>query len=615
MFFSCFSRLNWLVVLALLLTPACLRAARSDAAVSAVASRSAFHPGEPADIAVVIDVPPGLHAQSHTPLDESLIPLLVKTTPAPGVTFGPPIYPAPQIVNYPQLGKVSVYTGQIVVRIPVTATAIGPVKLVGTVRYQACNESACFAPKRAPFEVDFDVVPGSQPTAAEHPELFAATLPTATPPTTQPTTQPATQPAAVSPHDIGGTPPPVASSQTVFGIDLTHAGYPLVFGAAFLIGVMFNAVPCVLPVLPLKVMGFYENSGHDRGKSLTLAAVFSLGLVASFALLGVLVIGLQVINWGGLFKSPVFTIAIVGVLVAMALNLFGLFTVNLPGGLYSLTPRHDTFVGNFLFGVLTAALSTPCTFGLFVGLLAWALSVPKWVGVFSIVTVGVGMAAPYQILAGFPGAARKFPRVGPWAEVVKQLMAFFLLATAVYFAQPLLSRFASERYFYWAMFAVIAAAGVFLVERSIRLGKTPVAWLVAAALAAVLVVPALIFTLRLTARPYQWQPFTPAALSDARSAGKPVLVDFTATWCGNCHWVEANVLNNATIVTAVKTHQVTMLKADVTADNAPALPLLAKLNPAGAIPLTAVYFPGQPGPKLLVGIYSVSDLMATLKAE
>ena len=165
-----------------------------------------------------------------------------------------------------------------------------------------------------------------------------------------------------------------------------------------------------------------------------MGAVFSLGLIASFGVLALLVVGLRVLDWGGLFQKTPFTIGIVTVLGVMSLSLFGFFTVSLPTSIYQLTPRHDTYSGNFLFGVLTAALSTPCTFGLFVGLLAWALAQPPFIGVAVLMTVGVGMAFPYFVLSAFPQVAKNFPRTGPWAEIIKQLMGFLLLATAVYFA-------------------------------------------------------------------------------------------------------------------------------------------------------------------------------------
>ncbi len=571
--------------------------AGKSADVSTKLSASAVHPGDRATLAVIVDVHQGLHAQSHTPLDANLIPLVVKIDANSVLSFGEPNYPPPHVEQYPELGQVSVYTGQTVVLVPISVDAkapTGPVTISGSVRLQACNDRACFAPETIRFELQTSVVPAIEPVELDRSGLFAA-APIAQPPISPPPSSP---------------PPPTPK---VFGRDLTHDAYPLAFFAAFVVGIIFNAMPCVLPVVPLKIMGFYEVSQHDRKKSVALGAVFSAGLVASFAVLAILVVALRVLDWGGLFQRTWFTISIVTVLIVMAISLFGFFTVNLPTGIYRFSPRHDTYLGNFLFGILTAALSTPCTFGMFVGLLAWALAQPAAIGVALIMTVGVGMAFPYFLLSAFPEAARRFPRSGPWAEVIKQLMGFLLLATAVYFAQPLFERFVSDQAFWWTIFSVIAAGAVFLFVRANQLARSPWPKLVAAIVAIFVVAPSLWAARRLTARPYQWQRYSDSALASAEKSGKPVLIDFTATWCGNCHYVEAFVLHDEKIVDAVRDEDVVMLKADVTDDDAPARPLLAKLNPAGAIPLTAVYWPNQPQPQLLAGIYSVDDLLQLLK--
>ena len=153
---------------------------------------------------------------------------------------------------------------------------------------------------------------------------------------------------------------------------------------------------------------------------------------------------LRVLNWGELFQQTWFRATIILILLAMAVSTFGVFTVNVPTAIYRFAPRHDTYVGNFLFGILTAALSTPCTFGMFVGVLTWALTQPSWIGMSLITMVGVGMAFPYFLLSAFPEVARRLPRTGPWAELVKQMMAFLLLATAIYFARPFIDRSSSE---------------------------------------------------------------------------------------------------------------------------------------------------------------------------
>jgi thiol:disulfide interchange protein len=543
--------------------------------------------GAQVDITLTIDA--GFHAQSHKPADPNLIPLVVTMQPTPGVTFGDPQYPAGEDVNDPTLGHENIYTKTIVVHVPVTiASGTTAPAIHGKIRYQACDSNACYPPVNAPFSIG-----GAATTSA------AAT--------TAPITTTATELISPQATAVSTSPP------RIFGFALTSDAYLLAFFGAFIVGMVFNVMPCVLPVVPLKIMGFYEVSQHDRKKSILLGAIFSAGLIASFGVLAILIVALRVINWGGLFQQTWFTLIIVVVLTVMAVSLFGFFTVNLPGGLYRFTPRHDTYTGNFLFGVLTAALSTPCTFGMFVGLLTWALSQPASIGVGLIMTVGVGMAFPYFVLSAFPEAARNFPRTGPWAEVVKQMMGFLLLAAAVYFAQPLYSRFVSESAFWWTLFAVIAAGAIFLVTRTMQIAPRVRPRAIAVCVALLIVAPSFAVTRRLAVRAFEWEPYSEQTVAQARASGKPVLIDFTATWCGNCHYIEGFVLHDPKVIDAVRDRGVIMIKADVTYDGTAAGALLDKLDPARAIPLTALYLPGSDQPKLLDGIYNSADLINLLE--
>ena len=549
-------------------------------------------PGQTVTLHIAGTVAEGYHVQSHTPSDPAYIPFEVTVDPDPNLQFGEPNYPAGKNEMYPALGTLNVYTGDVTIDVPLTikpTAANGATPIDIRLHYQACNDAVCFPPKSPKLTASLTIVGGA--TTAPMQAVVAP-----------PTTQSAAQPFAE---------PPVIESQdgTIFGLALGSHAYLLAFSAAFIVGIFFNAMPCVLPVVPLKIMGFYEASQHDRRRCLALGAVFSAGLIATFALLALLVIGFRVLDWGGLFEKTWFTLTIVLVLLAMAVSQFGFFTVNLPTGVYRFAPRHDTYVGNFFFGVLTAALSTPCTIGMFVALLAWALKQPVSIGVLLVIMVGVGMAAPYFVLSAFPELARRFPRTGPLGEIIKQVMAFLLLATAVYFAWPFFNRFVSPSVFWWTLFAVIAAGGIFLVTRTAQMLHTRRAVLIAAVIAIVVTAPSLYATIRLTENPYEWKPYSDAVLAEAQAAGRPVLIDFTATWCGNCHYLEAFVLHDAKVVDVVRDNNVLMLQADVTNDDAPGRPLLSRLNPAGAIPLTAVYLPNAKSPKLLSGIYNDADLV------
>ena len=607
-------------------TPA--RAAEPSADVSAELSTTAVPADGRAMLAVVIDVHGGLHAQSHTPSDPSYIPLVITPHAGPGVTLGDVRYPDGEDKTYPALGKLNVYVDRVIAYVPVTVAAgvqPGPVKVTGTVDLQACNRRACFPPEQETFELTANVVPAGTAVQPNHPDLFTGPDSVLPPADAKPATKPTTAPAAMLPPPTAPTETPATASNatpdggtTVLGLNLTRGGLPLALIAAFVVGIIFNAMPCVLPILPLKILGFYEVSKQSRGKCLALGATFSLGLVSIFVVLATLIVGLHWINWGGLFQQTWFTVAITAVLLAMAAGTFGLFDFVLPSGVYALAPRHDTYAGNFLFGMLTAFLSTPCTFGLFVALLAWTLTQPAAAGFAVFIMVGVGMASPYLLLSGFPQLARRFPRTGPWSAVVKQEMGFLLLATAVFFAQPLLAHVMPVDRTWWLLFAAVAAGALFLETRVIQLG--PPRWVagVVGAAMAVVIGSGILVTQRFTSHPYTWQPYTPAALAQATAAGHPVVIDFTATWCGNCHWLEGTVLHDRRVVSAVNRDSVVMLQADVTNRNAVGQPLLDRLHPTASIPLTAVYAPHagpDARPALLDGIYSADDLVNTIKHQ
>ncbi len=579
---------------------------------------SALQAGKPATLAVVLEVAAGHHAQSST---STLFKYRVRMTDAPGLTFKDPIFPPGK--DYHEGAEIySVYTGKVITRIPIQVAADvkpGPITLTGALSYQVCDEATnvCYPPIRGEkFELVTTIVAADATVTRNAPELFQG-------PATEPTTRPTTGTATTGTATTG--PPAAAVSRwpgaggaataitgddgpiKILGLVLSPDSYVFAFAAAFLVGVIFNIMPCVLPVLPLKAMGFYEVSQHNRAKSISFGAVFSAGLIASFAALGLLVFVLHALNWGQLFTFVWFRLAIVAILLAMAASTLGLFTVNLPTGIYSFSPRHDTYFGNFLFGILTAALSTPCTFGMFVGLLTWASAHSAGIGMALLTMVGVGMASPYFVLSAFPEAARRFPRTGPGAELVKQLMGFLLIGMAIYFAKPFIDRFGRAAT-WWAMFGLVLAAGLFMIWRASQLFETRRPKIIVAVIALLAVVVSFAATKNVTYEPYQWRPYSDAALADARAGNRVVLVEFTASWCGNCQYLEARVLHRVEIVKAVADHDVLMLRADVTDDGAPGTPLLDTLIPKRAIPLTVIYSPRMPQPIKLTGIYDPAQL-------
>jgi thiol:disulfide interchange protein DsbD len=400
----------------------------------------------------------------------------------------------------------------------------------------------------------------------------------------------------------------------LFGIEFNLADFSPVgtLAAAFVAGIIFNIVPCVLPVLPLKAISFYEVSQHHRGRTLLLGLSFGLGVTLVFVLLGLLLFAFKTMTWGEPFANPIFSGSVALVLGVMALYQFGFLTFAVPTRLYGITPRHDTVTGNILFGGLTAVLSTPCTFGLFAALLAWALKQPEWLAVTSVSVVGLGMASPYVLLSAFPEVARKFPRSGPISAIVKVATGFLVLAIALFFAKvalaPILPPAISGNSYWWVVYTPLAIACLYVAIQVGRLAG-PFGTIITGLAAAACLVAATVVTIKLTNDPFET--FDDSRLLAARDDG-PVVVKFTADWCLNCKTIEARVFSDDDFVDELRRDGVTLLKADLTNQDALGWELLEELNPARAIPFTAVYLPNQTNPVKLSGIYSKTDLQDAL---
>ncbi len=595
-----------LIMMALVHSPA---GAAERASVSVMPNTTAVQPGQQGVLAVVVNIAPGFHAQSHTPSQPGLIAFAVSSDAASDITFYEPLYPAGEDVTYPGLGKLNVYTGRVVVYVPFKVNPNakpGALSMSGAARYQICDDKMCYAPKTTPWTVATSIVAAGQAVAPANEALFTGF----------------NWSVFGKLHEASsgdkGTTMVASTSRQADGAELTFFGmrmhlgqhaYGWAFLAAFGVGIIFNLMPCVLPVVPLKAIGFYEVSQHHRGKSFGLGLVFSAGILAAFAVLASLLFVFKSLTWGEQFSRGWFVWTIVAILVVMALSMFGAFSVLLPRGAYAWAPRHDTVGGNFLFGIFATILSTPCTAPMFVGLLAWAALQPTSIAVGLVMVVGAGMAFPYLVLSATPELARRLPRTGAWAELIKHLMGFLLLAVAVYFAG---GRLISGRSFMWGVFLVLAAGCGFMVVRTAIFARRKIAVAIVAVIALAVTGGALAFTIQSTQARIQWQPYSAEALASARASGKVVVVEFTANWCANCIALEASVLNDPATAAAIDRHDAVTLRADLTSESAVGWALLRELSPGGGIPLTAVYGPAVQRPVQLSSLYQTQDLVASL---
>lgn len=586
-------------------------------------------PGANVTAAAVVDVLPGFHAQSHKPLEDFLVPFTVRFDAAPGMTFGEAQYPPGKIKEYPALGKLSVYDGRVIVRVPIQVASDakpGDVALRGTLSFQICDNQTCFPPEDVPFEIKTSVLAAGSEVRPANEAWFAAPAASAPSPKTEsgaPTSQPAV--AASNASDDSG------QTAELFGFKFRLSSLAGVLFAAFLAGIIFNVMPCVLPVLPLKAVGFYESSQHNRGRTIVFGLFFSLGVIAVFGVLAVFVLLSKQIfgrtfSWGQQFSYPAFVWAVAILLAALGIGMMGAFSLRLPTSVYGLNFRHDTLTGNFLWGGLTAILSTPCTAPLFPVVLGWAIGQPLAIGIIAVLMVGVGMAFPYLLLSAFPEVARKFPRTGPFSELVKQMMGFLLLASAAFFAGLQLLDDPNQ---WWLVLAVVVWGSLFLIVRTVQLSKNAMPLMAATAIAVLICGVMLTVAIRLTtpagaavrtstgqdvvASNSLWTAYSEDELVSARKAGKTVLVKFTAKWCLNCKYIEATVFQDPVALDALRRQDVVLLKADLTRSDAAGWKLLEELTGGNGIPFTAVYHPGQEKPTGLSSIYDTQKLVAAIR--
>ncbi|MBT4583671.1 MAG: hypothetical protein HOC93_01155 [Phycisphaerae bacterium] len=364
-------------------------------------------------------------------------------------------------------------------------------------------------------------------------------------------------------------------------------------------GFLLNLTPCVLPVIPLKIMGLSKSAGN-RKTTLILGIWMMLGVMALWIALGAAIAvfsGFTAINQ--LFQYPAFTIGLGVFIGVMAIGMGGLFSIQLPNFVYTFNPKHDSWIGSFLFGVMTAVLSTPCTAPFMGAAAAWATTQSAvWtLAVFG--AIGFGMAVPYLVLAAFPHLVDKMPKAGPSSDVIKQVMGLLMLAAAAYFLGVGLSGIFQQegapptRIYLWAVALCVAVAGLWLAWRTIRITKRVGMRIIFVGIGVLMFISSVVVGNRLTEKgPIDWEYYTPEVLQESLDEGDTVVLEFTAEWCLNCKLLESTVLHSPRVVNAFESENVSPIKIDLTGNNVAGnalldevgglrIPLLIILNPNG----------------------------------
>lgn len=647
---------------------------------SLISATTAVVPGQPFEVGLLLEMAQGWHTYWEYSGDAGLPTRITWTLPE-GFVAGPIQWPAPEAKLEP--GDIQTYAyGDRVLLITTIVPAPdlkpgGDITIHAQAKWLVCKD-LCI-PGSADLVLTLPVATTGSPANAEIFDAFRAQLPSASPP---PFRTDWTRTGDQLTLKVSGVPP--GSPVALFPLPATdqEIGHPQVAGAdmiriaakgpfrgvlavgegpsrrawfventatpkaavaarpanrtglwtallyGFLGGLILNLMPCVLPVISLKIFGFIRQAGDEPKKILAHGVAFMAGIFAWFLGLAAIVIALRAggneVTWAFQFQNPWFNAAIGSLVFVFALNLFGVFEIILPGRAATAleaTGSTGGLGGSFFQGVFATLLATPCTAPFLGTALGFAFSQSALVIVAMFASVATGMALPYLLLSAQPGWMKFLPRPGAWMEKMKQLMGFPLMATLVWLLSILGGQLGVEGILWFSAFLLCLAFacwlyGTFCGPLSSLRGRA-----IAISLALVAVAGGGWYFLgekfaqsgKPAADAIAWVPFSTTELDRLRSNGKTVFVDFTADWCITCKFNERTAINTPAVRDLFASTGVVPMKADWTNANPQITAALKQFGRVG-VPLYVIYPPTGAGePVVLPELLTEAIVVQALK--
>ena len=553
-------------------------------------TRTADAPGTTATLHAVMTIDDGWHVNSHKPTFEYLIgtELTVATPegwPAPRVAYPEGVQRTFSFETQP----LSVYDGRTTIPIALdvpAGAAPGPQPITVSLRYQACSDRICLPPVETSAQATLLIGAGGQALGSAEPAVAPASPP--------------------------------------------RRGLLGILGLALLGGLILNAMPCVLPVLSLKIFGLVRSTGAGHREVARGALATTAGIVVSFlALAGAAVLARSAgsaIGWGIQFQNAGFVAFLAAVVLLFCLNLWGLFEIPLPASLARFADQRqggEGPAGHFASGLFATLMATPCSAPFLGSALGFALGQTAPVIFAVFLAVGIGMSLPYLLLAAVPSAASILPRPGAWMNTFKGLMGFLLAGAAIWLFYVLAAQMDAARLALVQLLLLAMGLFAWLLHQSPTGVPVRKLWGVAMLLCAV-GAPVVAArgggasspnaTLAATATQHliAWQPWDEATAERLAAEGRTVFVDVTADWCFTCKVNERLVLETPEMAAHFEKLQVIALRADWTNRNDTIAAYLAKHDRYG-IPFYLVYRKDRP-PTVLPELLTRDAVLAALPA-
>ena len=515
-----------------------------------------------------------------------------QTAPAPGFElqvkansehfkFGKPVFPKPGTFTDPLGTKVEVYAGNFKVFIPIEseeAKGKGPVEVV--LSGVACTSMLCLPP--------FEISLGRNIDFSQSDTWGGVTV-------ESPTVE----------HK------PVAITTTTTNYSAVAA-----LALAFLAGLILNIMPCVLPVIPLKVLSIFEQAKESKARCIALGLMFCLGILLFFIGLAGVNIVLRIFyetafQWGDHFRRPIVLIGMSLLMVGLALFMFGVFNVGLPSSVAGRSSGGKGYAGSVSMGFLAAILSTPCSFAILTAAFAWAQTQPVPLATAAILAIGLGMASPYAILTSMPGLLKYLPKPGRWMELFKQAMGFVLLVVAIWLIQAL----SEERRTGVLYFAVVLGLCLWMWGGWVNF-NTPVVrkWTIRTIAGVIAIGSGLLLLPKPLPSEINWLDYDRDAIQTAVASNQPVLIEFMAEWCLTCKVIEKTVYKRKDISDLIGSKGVLAIQADTTKLKKPATIDLSGIYKEPGVPVSILYSPGIAQPERLHGMLIGDKLKKLLES-
>ncbi len=560
-------------------------------------------------VTVDITIPDNWHVNANVAADEFLKPSSIEIS-AKGIHFGAPKWPEP-IKEYSEALDLEnlVFRGHFQIVLPIDSIDANYDSLTtqATFHYQACDNSICLAPS----QVTFGVGPaGFNKKRASRDD--AGNMHGSATSTTEKTAGKAVENAA------GNVAAPSAAGNATEGA----AGTFILLLSALFGGLILNLMPCVLPVLSLKLFSLIKQAGESRKRLLVLGTSTTLGILVSFWALAGIVAAVKAgggnAGWGMQFQSAGFIAFMVVILSAFAMSFFGVFEIWLPG---SATTKMDKagrkqgFWGAFFTGALLVLLSTPCSAPFLGTAMGFAFTASTPVLFLFFTAAGVGLALPYMLVSAFPKVLKVFPKPGAWMVTLQKIMGVLLLGTVVWLLWVVHEQAGNVGVGIFAAISLLSIAMSFAIG---NIAPPGVAFFreVLSVSGAVVILAVIWFAFAspkfeaevdaiFKARSVQlvtedgWYRYTPELIEELAKSGRTVFIDATADWCLTCKANEAAVLNREDFKRAMDSLNVARVKADWTRETPEVTALLRSMGKSG-VPAYAIYPAGDASKQIVL---------------